>query len=90
MSEMFAVRNVDNKTKEFIYEYAHAHDLNLGEALREISRLVQEHLKEKERKKQKKKYRSFFEIYNKVAFKSDDPNLSKNIDSVLYGKKRIG
>ena len=47
MSEMFAVRNVDEKTK--------------------------------------KKYKSFFDLYDKLKFKSDDPHLSERIDDILYG-----
>ena len=85
MADIFAVRNVDEKTKEFIYNYAHEHDVNLGEALREIMQLARIHLSESGR--HKKKYRSIFEVYNQIAFKSDDPNLSKNIDKVLYGKR---
>lgn len=86
MAEIFAVRNVGEKTKDFIYEYAHIHDLNTGEAIDEITRLAQEHLKEKEVRKIKKRKISIFEVYNKIAFKSKDPNLSKNIDKYLYGK----
>ncbi len=88
MADVFAVRNVGEKTKDFIYEYAHNHDLNTGEALDEITRLAREHLKEKEQQNQKKKYKSFFDTYEEIAFKSDDPNLSQNIDKILYGGKR--
>ena len=83
MSDIFAVRKVDEKTREFIYEYAHENDLTTGEALREIARMAKEHMKETP----KKKYRSFFEIYDEVKFRSKDPNLSKNIDKYLYGKR---
>lgn len=86
MSDVFAVRKVDEKTKEFIYDYAHKNDLTAGEALREITRMAQEHLKERERPAKKRKY-SIFEIYDKVAFSAKDPNLSKNIDRYLYGKR---
>jgi hypothetical protein len=58
--------------------------MNVGEALREIVQLVKIHLSEN---KSKKKYRSFFEIYDAVKFNGGDPNLSKNIDKVLYGKR---
>jgi len=84
MSEFFAVRNLDASTRQFITEYAKEKDVTMSEALREIVFLVKTHLKEQ--KPQKKKYRSFFEIFDKVAFKSNDPNLSKNIDKILYGK----
>lgn len=88
MADIFAVRNVDEKTKEFIYNYAHEHDVNLGDALRELVYLVEEHLREREQQKHKKKYVSFFEIYDKVKFSGGDSNLSKNMDEVLYGKRR--
>ena len=88
MSELFAVRNVDEKTKHFIYKYATENDVNIGEALREIVFLVQEHLKEKEQQKQKKKYSSLFDTYDKIAFTSDDPQLSEKIDTILYEEKQ--
>ena len=88
MADVFAVRNVGEKTKDFIYEYAHVHDLNTGEALDKIAQLAQEHLKEKEQQKQKKKYKSLFDTYEEIAFKSDDPNLSQNIDKILYEEKQ--
>ncbi|MBI2079500.1 hypothetical protein HYT84_01950 [Candidatus Micrarchaeota archaeon] len=87
MSEIFAIRNVDRKTKAFIQNYAYEHDLKLGDALKEIVFLVQEYIMELSKNKQKKKYRSFFEIYDKIKFSSGDPNLSKNIDKILYGKR---
>lgn len=86
MSDLFAIRNVDKKTKAFIADYAHEHAINMNEALREIVFLVQEHLKENKPIVKKRKY-SIFEIYDKVAFSSNDPNLSKNIDKYLYGKR---
>ncbi|MFH2105804.1 MAG: hypothetical protein ABII22_00965 [Candidatus Micrarchaeota archaeon] len=87
MADIFAVRKVDEKTKEFIYEYAHLHDLNTGEALDEIARLAKEHLKEKDQQKSKKKYKSFFDTYDRIAFRSGEKDLSKNIDKILYGKR---
>ena len=89
MSDIFAVRNVDEKTKEFIYEYAHENNLNTGEAVRDIVSLAQEHIKEKQQEKKKYRKKSIFEIYDKIAFKDKDPNLSKNIDHILYGKKKV-
>lgn len=87
MSGFFAVRNLDEKTKAFIAEYAHERKVNMAQALREIVYLVQEHLRERQKHKHTKKYRSFFEIFPDVAFESSDPQLSKHIDNVLYGKK---
>lgn len=84
MSGVLAIRNVDEKTRQFIREYATEHNLNIGEAIREIVFLVRQHLKECGEHK-KKKYQSFFEIYDKVAFKAE-PSLSKDIDKLLYGK----
>ncbi|MBI5223132.1 hypothetical protein HY990_01790 [Candidatus Micrarchaeota archaeon] len=87
MSDIFAIRNVDEKTKNFIHDYAHENDLATAEALRDIATLAKEHLKEKAAQKAKKRKISIFEVYNKIAFKSKDPNLSKNIDKYLYGKR---
>jgi hypothetical protein len=36
---------------------------------------------------QKKKYKSFFDLYDKIAFRSGEKDLSKNIDKILYGKR---
>lgn len=35
---------------------------------------------------EEKKYTSFFDNYDKIAFTSNDPNLSQHIDDILYGK----
>ena len=51
MADIFAVRNVDKKAQDFIYDYAHKHDVNTGKALAEIVSLAEEHLKEKEQKR---------------------------------------
>lgn len=81
MSGMFAVRNVDKNTKKYIQTYAAERDLTLGEALREMVFLVQEHLAERK----PKKYKSLFDTYEKIAFSSDDPHLSEKIDEIVYG-----
>ena len=81
MSEMFAIRNVDDATREFILEYAEEHNITVAEALKEIILLVQEHLGEKP----KKKYKSVFEVYEKLKFKTDDPKLSEKVDEIVYG-----
>lgn len=83
MADTFAVRNVGEKTKEFIYEYAHVHDLNTGEALDEIARLAQEHLQEKKQQKQKKKYKSLFDTYDQLKFHGGE-HTSETIDKLLY------
>lgn len=85
MSGLFAIRNVDKNTRKYIQAYANEHDLTTSEALREIISLVQEHLAEK---KEAKKYRSIFDTYDKLKFKSNDPHLSKNIDRLLYVDKQ--
>ncbi len=77
---IFALRNVDEGTKKFIKNYANEHDLNTGEALREIVLGAKEHFQES---KSKKKYKSFFDTYEKLKFNSD-PRLSENIDEILY------
>lgn len=86
MSEFFAIRNVDPKTKEFISEYAKEKDLSMGEALQEIVFLVKEHIKEQ--KPQKKKYKSLFDTYSKIAFKSGNSKTSQEIDKLLYEEKQ--
>ena len=60
MVEIFAIRNVDEKTREFITNYAAEHKLSMAEALRELILLVQEHLAERP----KKKYKSIFDSYD--------------------------
>jgi len=79
MTDMFAIRKVDENTREFITDYAEEHGLTMAEALRELILLVQEHQREKSRKK----YSSIFDTYKKIAFKGEN-DLSKNIDKVLY------
>lgn len=76
---IFALRNVDEGTKRFIRHYAHEHDLNTGEALREIVLGAKEHFQENKGKK----YKSFFDTYNELKFKGD-PHLSEKIDEILY------
>ena len=71
------------KDKGFFWKVV---NLNLGEALEEMARLVQEHLKEKEQQKQKKKYKSFFYTYDQIKFKSGDPDLCQKIDDAAYGR----
>lgn len=71
MSEIFAVRNVDEKTRTFISEYANEHNLNIGDALRDIISLAQEHLKEKSKHK---KYQSIFQIHDKIKFSGSAPD----------------
>lgn len=75
MSEIFAVRNVDEKTRTFISEYANEHNLNTGDALRDIVSFAQEHLKEK---KQHKKYQSIFKIHDKIKFSGSTTNYKVN------------
>ncbi|MEK6981629.1 MAG: hypothetical protein AABX38_01745 [Candidatus Micrarchaeota archaeon] len=87
MSDIFAVRNVDERTKQFIYDYAHENSKSIGEALTDIVFLVKVHIREQQKHGLKKRKKSIFTVYNKIAFKSNDPNLSKNIDNVLYGKR---
>ncbi|MFH0713303.1 MAG: hypothetical protein V1722_02095 [Candidatus Micrarchaeota archaeon] len=80
MEEIFAVRKVDDKTKRFIQRYASDHDLNTGEALREIVFIAETHLREN---KEKKKYNSIFDTWDKIKFKGPG-NASDRIDEILY------
>ncbi|VVC02512.1 Uncharacterised protein [Candidatus Bilamarchaeum dharawalense] len=68
MADFFAVRNVDDKTKSFILDYAKENNLTIGDALREITRLASERLKEK---KHEKKTQSIFDVYDKIKFSSN-------------------
>ncbi len=83
MEEIYALRNVDQGTKKFIKNYAHEHDLNTGEALREIVVKAKEHIQEE--KKTKKKYNSFFDTWKKIKFKGPG-DASNKIDEILYGE----
>jgi len=83
MSEFFAVRNLDEKTRQEIQQYAEEKDLAIAEAIRELVFLAKAHLAERP----KKKYRSVFEVLERIKFSGGDPNLSQNIDAVLYGRK---
>ncbi len=84
MSDFFAVRNLDEKTKQDIQQYAEEKDLAIAEAIRELVFLAKAHLAERP----KKKFRSIFEVLDKIKFSSPDPHLSQNIDAILYGAKR--
>lgn len=83
MADFFAVRNMDEATREFISKYASEHNLSMAEAIREISLLARERLKEKKGRKPA----SIFTAYEKIKFKSGNPNLSREIDKTLYGKR---
>ncbi|MFP3950494.1 MAG: hypothetical protein ACLFUZ_05415 [Candidatus Micrarchaeia archaeon] len=83
MADFFAVRNMDDATKEFISKYASEHNLSMAEAIREISLLARERMQEKK----KTKRASIFTAYEKIKFASGNPNLSREIDKVLYGKR---
>ncbi|MFH1785149.1 MAG: hypothetical protein ABH842_01855 [Candidatus Micrarchaeota archaeon] len=75
MKEIFAVRNVDEKTILFINAYAREHKMKTGDALREIVSLAQEYVKEQSRMK---KYRSIFAIHDKLKFSSENTELRVN------------
>ena len=47
MQNVFVVRNLDSKTKKFIYDYAHEHNLTLAKALKEIVELAKEYIEKK-------------------------------------------
>ena len=83
MADFFAVRNMDDATKEFISKYANEHNLSMAEAIREISLLARERMREQKGKKRL----SIFTAYEKIKFASGNPNLSQEIDKTLYGKR---
>ncbi len=79
MGEGYTIRNMDEKTKKEIQDYASEHDVSIAEALRELIMIAVKSL----RKEGGKKYKSIFDVYDKIKF-SAEPNLSKKIDKVLY------
>ncbi|MFH1094769.1 MAG: hypothetical protein V1728_00965 [Candidatus Micrarchaeota archaeon] len=85
MSDTFAIREVDEKTRRFIHVYARRRGLRAAKALKELVDLAQARLREKEKAKPKYKYRSLMDAYKKFRFTSDDPHLSEHIDDVVYG-----
>ena len=79
MGEVYTIRNMDEKTRKEIQNYAHEHDVSIGEALRELIMIAMKSL----RKEEGKKYKSIFDVYEKIKF-SAEPDLSKKVDKVLY------
>jgi plasmid stability protein len=84
MADFFAVRNLDEQTREFISRYAKEHSLSMAEAIREISMLAREKMQERKEGKPA----SVFTAYEKIKFSSGNPKLSGEIDKILYGKGR--
>lgn len=82
MADMFAVRNLDEKTIEAIQEYAHERRLNTAEAVRDLIFFGLQHIRHT---KKEKKYKSIFDAYGKVKFKGGK-DLSRKIDEVVYGE----
>ena len=78
---VYTVRNLDEKTKEVIAEYAESHDLNMGQAISQLVRLAVENL---QHKKKEKRFKNLAELYEHLKFKSDK-NLSRDHDKVAYG-----
>ena len=85
MSDLFAIRDVDEGTRLFIHTYAKSRRMKAASALKELVRLAQVHLQEKETAKSKYKYHSLMDAYKRMSFKSDDPHLSEHIDDIVYG-----
>ena len=83
-SDFFAVRNLDENTKKTIKKYAAEHNLNLATAIQELIKFGINYAAEY---KPKKKYNSFFDFYDKVKF-NGGPNLTEEIDEIVYGVKR--
>ena len=85
MSDIFAIRDVDEPTRRFIHIYARNRRLKAGKALKELVKLAQTHLQEKEKTTKKYKYKSIMDAYKHFGFRSNDPHLSEHIDDVAYG-----
>lgn len=83
MTGFFAVRNMDEATRKFISRYASEHNLSMAAAIREISLLARERMREAGRKK----HASIFSAYGRIRFSSGKAHLSRDIDRILYGKR---
>lgn len=77
---VYTIREMDKKTKESIQIYAHEHDLNIAEALRDLVFFGLQHIKHT---KKEKKYASIFDVQKKLSFTAE-PELSQKIDEVAY------
>ena len=77
---VYTIREMDKKTKESIQTYAHEHDLNVAEALRDLVFFGLQHIKHT---KKEKKYASIFEVQKKISFKGGK-YLSQEIDKIVY------
>lgn len=75
---IYTIRNLDEKTKHVIRDYAVQHNLNTADAIRYLVFVG------KKTKTESKKYKSFFEIYEKVKFKGGK-DLSAKADELIYG-----
>ena len=77
---VYTIRDMDQKTKESVQTYAHEHDLNVAEALRDLVFFGLQHIKHRQKEK---KYASIFKVQKKLSFKGGR-NLSQEIDQVAY------
>jgi hypothetical protein len=81
MSEFFAVRKLDEKTRYAIQEYAEENDVTIADAIRDLVFYGLQHIKHT---KKEKKYSSFRDVYDKLKFKGGR-QLSQQIDEIVYG-----
>jgi hypothetical protein len=72
----YTIRDLDEKTRQVIHDYAAQHHLNTADAIQYLIFVGR-------KTKTEKKYKSFFEIYEKVRFKGGK-NLSANADDLVY------
>ena len=77
---VYTIREMDKKTKEAIQTYAHEHELNVAEALRDLVFFGLVHIKHT---KKEKKYSSIFEVQKEISFKGGK-YLSQKIDEIVY------
>lgn len=84
MNDLFAIRDVDEKTRRFIHTYARSRRMRTASALKELVGLAKTHLGELKQASQKLKYKDLFDEYEKCKFRAD-PRLSEKIDDVVYG-----
>ncbi|MEW6748890.1 MAG: hypothetical protein AB1295_04250 [Candidatus Micrarchaeota archaeon] len=81
MSDFFAVRNLDEKTKREIQAYAEDKDVSIAEAIRDLVFYGLQHMKHT---RKGKKYSSFRDVFDKLRFKGGR-ELSQQVDEVVYG-----
>ncbi len=85
MSDIFAIRDVDEHSRSFFHRFAQSRRLKAASAFKELVQLAQEHLREKEQSGAKKKYKTLMDGFEKLRFHSDQTDASEHVDDIVYG-----